>query len=237
MTAETVLATRLSQLIAEAYRRKVCFVPRREEASGNYDLTQASMRREKDIQHPLSEFRTILESQFTAWNVPTELVAEIENGMTSVTYQKGATIFSRGAPAHFIFWLRKGLVKLYLSHANGNRTREHRRVLSRTLDSCRSPGRGVRGCRVRSPATRFESADSKAFGQSRAVKWGDRLIRDPLDHAMGALKRKLPSGVVGHESANMGAARGRVYEVRGRAYPRRRSKPGMRSLAHVCRFD
>ena len=57
-----------------------------------------------------------------AWNLPTEFAAEIENGSTSVTFGKGATIFSRGAPADLIFWLRKGFVKLYLPHANGGRT-------------------------------------------------------------------------------------------------------------------
>src|SRR5205814_1356795 len=51
-----------------------------------------------------------------------ESAAEIENGSTSVTFGKGATIFSRGAPADLIFWLRKGFVKLYLPHANGGRT-------------------------------------------------------------------------------------------------------------------
>ena len=74
------------------------------------------------MQHPASEFRTTLEGHLMAWNLPTDLAAEIENGSTSVTYGKGATIFSRGAPADLIFWLRKGFVKLYLPHANGGRT-------------------------------------------------------------------------------------------------------------------
>ena len=74
------------------------------------------------MQHLPSEFCTVLEGQLTAWNLPAELAAEIGNGSTSVIYEKGATIFSRGAPADLIFWLRKGFVKLYLPHANGNRT-------------------------------------------------------------------------------------------------------------------
>jgi CRP-like cAMP-binding protein len=74
------------------------------------------------LQHLSSEFRTILEGQLTAWNLPAELAADIENGSTSVTYEKGASIFLRGTSADLIFWLRKGFVKLYLPRANGART-------------------------------------------------------------------------------------------------------------------
>jgi len=34
------------------------------------------------MQHPLSEFRTVLEEQLTAWNLPAELAAEIEKRST-----------------------------------------------------------------------------------------------------------------------------------------------------------
>jgi CRP/FNR family cyclic AMP-dependent transcriptional regulator len=74
------------------------------------------------MQHPLSEFRTILEEQLTAWNLPVELAAQIEDHSIPVTFEKGAIVFLHGAPADLVFWLRKGLVKLYLPHANGNRT-------------------------------------------------------------------------------------------------------------------
>src|ERR1700694_116877 len=74
------------------------------------------------MQHPLSEFRTVLEEQLTAWNLPAELAAEIEERSTLVAFEKGAVVFLRGAPANLVFWLRKGLVKLYLPRANGDRT-------------------------------------------------------------------------------------------------------------------
>jgi CRP/FNR family cyclic AMP-dependent transcriptional regulator len=74
------------------------------------------------MQHPLSEFRTLLEKQLTAWNLPVELADEIEEHSTPVTFEKGAIVFLHGAPADLVFWLRKGFVKLYLPHANGNRT-------------------------------------------------------------------------------------------------------------------
>ena len=74
------------------------------------------------MQHSLSEFRTVLEDQLTAWNLPAELAAEIEERSTPVAFEKGAIVFLRGAPADLVFWLRKGFVKLYLPRANGNRT-------------------------------------------------------------------------------------------------------------------
>src|ERR1700736_1111601 len=74
------------------------------------------------MQHSLSEFRTVLEEQLTAWNLPAELAAEIEERSTPVAFEKGAIVFLRGAPADLVFWLRKGFVKLYLPRANGDRT-------------------------------------------------------------------------------------------------------------------
>jgi CRP/FNR family transcriptional regulator, cyclic AMP receptor protein len=74
------------------------------------------------MQHSPSEFRTRLEQQLTAWNLPAELANEIEEHSTPMAFEKGAIVFLRGAPADIVFWLRKGLVKLYLPHADGNRT-------------------------------------------------------------------------------------------------------------------
>ena len=74
------------------------------------------------MQHPPSEFRAVLEERLTAWNLPAELAVKIEERLTPVTFAKGAIVFLRGAPGDLVFWLRKGFVKLYLPHANGNRT-------------------------------------------------------------------------------------------------------------------
>jgi CRP/FNR family cyclic AMP-dependent transcriptional regulator len=74
------------------------------------------------MQHSLSEFCTVLEEQLTAWNLPAELAVEIEERSTPVTFDKGAIVFLRGAPADLVFWLHKGFVKVYLPQANGNRT-------------------------------------------------------------------------------------------------------------------
>jgi CRP-like cAMP-binding protein len=92
------------------------------QTSGLSGITALASKRRERYAASAFEFRTILEGQLTAWNLPAELAAEIENGLTSVTYGKGATVFSRGAPADLVFWLRKGFVKLYLPHPNGNRT-------------------------------------------------------------------------------------------------------------------
>jgi CRP/FNR family transcriptional regulator, cyclic AMP receptor protein len=74
------------------------------------------------MHHPLSEFRTLLEEKLIGWNLPAELVAQIEEHSTPVTFEKGAIVFLQGAPADLVFWLRKGFVKLYLPHTHGNRT-------------------------------------------------------------------------------------------------------------------
>jgi CRP/FNR family transcriptional regulator len=74
------------------------------------------------MQHSPSEFRTRLEQQLMAWNLPAELAAEIEVRSTSVSFEKGAIIFLHGAPTDLIFWLRNGFVKLYLPRADGKRT-------------------------------------------------------------------------------------------------------------------
>jgi CRP-like cAMP-binding protein len=73
------------------------------------------------MQHLPSEFHTRLEEQLAAWNLPAELANEIEEHSTPVAFEKGAIIFLREAPADLVFWLRKGFVKLYLPHADGNR--------------------------------------------------------------------------------------------------------------------
>ena len=74
------------------------------------------------MQHSPSEFRTRLEQQLMAWNLPAELAAEIEERSTPVSFEKGAIVFLHRAPADLVFWLRNGFVKLYLPHADGNRT-------------------------------------------------------------------------------------------------------------------
>jgi CRP/FNR family transcriptional regulator, cyclic AMP receptor protein len=74
------------------------------------------------MQYSPSEFRTRLEQQLTAWSLPAVLAAEIEENSIPATFEKGAIVFLRGSPANLVFWLRKGFVKLYLPHADGNRT-------------------------------------------------------------------------------------------------------------------
>lgn len=92
---------------------------RHQEASGNFGARKG---RSKEMQDRPSEFRTVLEEQLTEWKLPVELAAQIEENSTPVTFERGAIVFLHGAPADLVFWLRKGFVKLYLPHANGNRT-------------------------------------------------------------------------------------------------------------------
>jgi hypothetical protein len=52
------------------------------------------------MHHPLSEFRTLLEEKLIGWNLPAELVAQIEEHSTPVTFEKEAIVFLQGAPCH-----------------------------------------------------------------------------------------------------------------------------------------
>src|SRR6266436_250894 len=69
-----------------------------------------------------SEFRSRLEEMLEWCGLGADVAGEIEGRLIPVTYEKGAVIFLRGAPSDLLFWLLRGFVKLYLPHADGNRT-------------------------------------------------------------------------------------------------------------------
>jgi CRP-like cAMP-binding protein len=75
-----------------------------------------------NMQNQGSEFRSRLEEILDKCGLPTDMAAYIEDRLIPVTYEKGAVIFLRGAPSELLFWLLRGFVKLYLPHADGNRT-------------------------------------------------------------------------------------------------------------------
>jgi CRP-like cAMP-binding protein len=75
-----------------------------------------------NMQNQSSEFRSRLEEMLDKCGLPTDMAAYIEDRLIPVTYEKGAVIFLRGAPSDLLFWLLRGFVKLYLPHADGNRT-------------------------------------------------------------------------------------------------------------------
>jgi CRP-like cAMP-binding protein len=51
------------------------------------------------------------EAQLLSWKVPPEIVREIMEYHTNLTYAPDAMIFHQGAPADIIFWVVKGVVK------------------------------------------------------------------------------------------------------------------------------
>src|SRR5207245_11176856 len=57
-----------------------------------------------------------------AYGLSSDMAAEIEDHLIPVTFEKGAVVFLRGTSADLLFWVLKGLVKLYLPFGNGNRT-------------------------------------------------------------------------------------------------------------------
>src|SRR6202166_3812794 len=61
------------------------------------------------------------ESQLLSWKVPHEIVREIMEYHSNLTYAPGAMIFCQGAPADIIFWVVKGLVKESCPSPSGNR--------------------------------------------------------------------------------------------------------------------
>ena len=54
--------------------------------------------------------------------LPKELVDELIEHHTSVTYSKDSIIFLQGSPADLIFWVVSGLVKIYCPLSGGGRT-------------------------------------------------------------------------------------------------------------------
>jgi CRP/FNR family transcriptional regulator, cyclic AMP receptor protein len=61
------------------------------------------------------------ESQLLSWKVPHEVVREIMEYHSNLTYAPGAMIFCQGAPADIIFWVVKGVVKESCPSSHGNR--------------------------------------------------------------------------------------------------------------------
>jgi CRP/FNR family cyclic AMP-dependent transcriptional regulator len=61
------------------------------------------------------------EAQLLSWKVPPEIVREIMEYHSNLTYAPGAMIFCQGAPADIIFWIVKGVVKESCPGPRGNR--------------------------------------------------------------------------------------------------------------------
>ena len=68
-----------------------------------------------------AEFCARLQETLESYGLSSALVAEIEDHLIPVTYEKGAVIFLRGSAADLLFWLVKGFVKLYLPRPSGGR--------------------------------------------------------------------------------------------------------------------
>ena len=69
-----------------------------------------------------SEFSVRLMELFASYGLSPDAAAEIETHLIPVTFEKAAIIFLRGSSADLLFWVLKGVVRLYLPHGNGNRT-------------------------------------------------------------------------------------------------------------------
>jgi CRP/FNR family transcriptional regulator, cyclic AMP receptor protein len=63
-----------------------------------------------------------LADTLAAYGISSDLAAEIEAHLIPVTFEKRSVVFLRGTSADLLFWVLKGLVKLYLPVADGNRT-------------------------------------------------------------------------------------------------------------------
>jgi CRP/FNR family cyclic AMP-dependent transcriptional regulator len=70
---------------------------------------------------PTEAFAQLTET-LAAYGLSSDLAAEIEAHLIPVTFEKGSVVFTRGTSADLLFWVLKGLVKLYLPVRGGNRT-------------------------------------------------------------------------------------------------------------------
>jgi CRP-like cAMP-binding protein len=62
-----------------------------------------------------------LTEHLTQWELPEELVAELLDHHTLITYAKGQPLFLQGSTADVGFWILSGLVKIYSPNADGSR--------------------------------------------------------------------------------------------------------------------
>ncbi|HVB83086.1 MAG TPA: Crp/Fnr family transcriptional regulator [Candidatus Binataceae bacterium] len=69
-----------------------------------------------------SEFSARLTEMLTSYGLPPDMAAEIEAHLIPVTFEKAAVVFLRGTSADLLFWVLKGVVKLYLPRRDGDRT-------------------------------------------------------------------------------------------------------------------
>jgi len=69
-----------------------------------------------------AEFSPRLAETLAAYGLSSDMAAEIEACLVPVTFEKGAVVFLPGTSADLLFWVLKGIVKLYLPHGDGNRT-------------------------------------------------------------------------------------------------------------------
>lgn len=70
---------------------------------------------------PIESFAQLTET-LAGYGISSDLAAEIEAHLIPVTFEKGSVVFMRGTSADLLFWVLKGLVKLYLPVGGGNRT-------------------------------------------------------------------------------------------------------------------
>jgi len=65
------------------------------------------------------DFCARLQETLESFGLSSNLAAEIEDHLITVTYEKDAVIFLRGLSADLLCWLVKGFVKLYLPRDRG----------------------------------------------------------------------------------------------------------------------
>jgi len=69
-----------------------------------------------------TEFCAQLSQTLAAYELSSDVAAEIEAHLIPVTFEKRAVVFLRGTSADVLFWVLKGFVKLYLPIGGDNRT-------------------------------------------------------------------------------------------------------------------
>lgn len=89
-------------------------------AAGKCGLTGVTGGNVMDSYH--SEFSARLAETVTSFGLSPDIATEVEAHLIPVTFEKGAVVFLRGTSADLLFWVLKGVVKLYLPHGDGNRT-------------------------------------------------------------------------------------------------------------------
>ncbi len=69
----------------------------------------------------IGEEHEIFRHHLERWGVPAEVIDGVMGYHSTISYAPGSVVFRQGSPADIMFWVVRGVVKVYCKQANGSR--------------------------------------------------------------------------------------------------------------------